>query len=311
MDMFAQSPLHFWLTWMFLWSQAAMRPAGFWHYGQRKVPSLGACPHTCYDNLSCTNQQERVWLVDEMFLVRIYSEAKLPDWYSSWVVSVSSHTFRSSNKIGPRPTCHISLTPVARFYSECDDLTTPPVNFKAFLDIISCNLVDGYQRFGGTCCLYFQSRRLFHLEDGDSRFPSTKLHGFASQKNVILILTAMWDSNVTQPFYPSTHESIHLSIHSSTHPSIHPSIDPPIHPLIHPTVFQPVGAELSRVTGAPTFPAPLTLKLRVGSSVSEGADPPQCSIPHFPQPAGHPCCSLYDLQYESLPDDLDECPLTS
>jgi hypothetical protein len=128
-------------------------------------------------------------------LVRILSEAKHPDWYSSWVSSVSSHTFLSSNKHGPAA----CLPPFP--FTSCSILWRMwwPDNCS-FLDITYCSLVDGYQRFGGTCCLHLQSRRLFHLEDGDSRFPSTKLHGVASQKTVRLILTAVRNSNVTQPF---------------------------------------------------------------------------------------------------------------
>jgi hypothetical protein len=39
--------------------------------------------------------------------------------------------------------------------------------------------------------------------------------------------------------------------------------------------------------------------------------PPQCPVTHFPQPDGELDCSLRDLQSESLPDGLVECPLAS
>jgi hypothetical protein len=40
----------------------------------------------------------------------------------------------------------------------------------------------------------------------------------------------------------------------------------------------------------------------------EGADPATMAS-HFPQPDGNSDCSLHDLQSESLPDSIAECPL--
>jgi hypothetical protein len=46
-------------------------------------------------------------------------------------------------------------------------------------------------------------------------------------------------------------------------------------------------------------------------SLRRGPTPSQCRVTHFPQPDGKLDCSLRDLQSESLPDGLVECPLAS
>jgi hypothetical protein len=44
-------------------------------------------------------------------------------------------------------------------------------------------------------------------------------------------------------------------------------------------------------------------------SFLRGLTPPQCPAIHFPQPGGRLDGSPRDLQSESLPDGLIECPL--
>jgi hypothetical protein len=50
-----------------------------------------------------------------------------------------------------------------------------------FWDVMSCILIDCYQRFGRTCCLHLQSRRACH-EDGSSMFHWT----------CVMICQAIW-----------------------------------------------------------------------------------------------------------------------
>jgi hypothetical protein len=46
------------------------------------------------------------------------------------------------------------------------------VNIVFFWDVTPCSLVEGYQHFGGTCCLQVsrETSSIFYPEDGGSRF---------------------------------------------------------------------------------------------------------------------------------------------
>jgi hypothetical protein len=67
------------------------------------------------------------------------------------------------------------------------------VKIVASQHVKPCSLVDSYQSFGGTSCLYRQGRRIFYDEDEYRTFLSTRQHCVTSQN-----VTAGITSNFTQ-----------------------------------------------------------------------------------------------------------------
>jgi hypothetical protein len=60
------------------------------------------------------------------------------------------------------------------------------LKMAVFWVVAPCSLVEVYQRFRGPCCLHHQGDAL------------TRLHGAATQKTAIFILTAVRTSNRTK-----------------------------------------------------------------------------------------------------------------
>jgi hypothetical protein len=104
-----------------------------------------------------------------------------------------------------------------------------------------------------------------------------------------------------------------ISLLNSTRPEWLPDkvpVDPDVSPSTFlPPLFQMVGHNWLEW---PVFPH-FHFLLRVQSlfPFRRGPTPPQCSVTHFPQPAGNPSRSFHDLQHESLPECLVEFPLVS